>query len=67
MDKDSPKAFLRALETTKRSVVHVDTDLLRAALREHSIQLLLRVEDQMLDEGDRLIIQASIDILREQS
>jgi len=64
VDQDSPKAFLRALETTKLTTVQVDTVLLRAAFREHAIQLLRRVEDQMRDSGDRLIIQASIDILR---
>lgn len=67
MDQDSPKNFLRGLETTKLTEVRVDTDLLRAAFRESALQLLLRVEEQMRDPGDRLIIQASIDLLREGS
>jgi hypothetical protein len=64
MDHGSPKEFLRGLETTKLTEIRVDTCILRAALREHAIQLLLRVEQQMADHGDRLIIQASIDLLR---
>ncbi len=66
MDRGSPKEFLRGLETTLLPYVHVETTLLREALREHSIQLLLRVAEQMHDTGDRLIVQASIDILREE-
>jgi len=64
MDRGSPKDFLRGLATTKLTSVHVDTGLLRAAFREHAVQLLLRVAEQMRDPGDRLIIQASIDLLR---
>jgi len=67
MDRGSPKEFLRGLETTKQKIVHVDTALLRASLREHAIQLLLRVEEQMMDQGDRLIIQASIDALKKRT
>jgi hypothetical protein len=60
------RKFLQRIETTKLGVMHVETDLLRAALRESSIQLLLRIEKEMRYSGDRLIIQASIDRLRDQ-